>query len=228
MSLLRSINAALCSGLMTDRPPTSPIATGFDAHAEHYDEAQVHVDLAALVAEDVLDALPDVTPLRVVDAATGTGLVLRALTERAGTRDLDLTGIDVSAGMLSQARTHLPGVTWVHDDATHLPVDDGSIDAVTCAAALHLFPDPGAAVADWTRALRPGGVAVVATFAVRGHSHGHAHHHPDGHGGANHVRPRLDTPQAVADLLPDGLAMVDHRLWSHGDDVWLITVLRRA
>ena len=208
---------------MTDTPETSPIAAGFDAHAEHYDEAQVHVDLAALVAADVLDVLPGVAPLRVVDAATGTGLVLRALVDRAGARDLDLTGVDVSAGMLARAREVLPGATWVHDDATHLPVADGSLDAVTCAAALHLFPDPRAAVADWERALRPGGVAVVATFAVRGHSHGHRH----GHGQPGDATV-LDTPQALADLLPDGLVMTGHRLWSHGDDVWLLTVLRRV
>lgn len=217
---------------MTHTPHGSPIARGFDEHAEHYDEAQVHVDLAALVADTVLDALPGTGALRVLDAATGTGLVLRALAGRAGTRDLDLTGIDISQGMLAQARAHLPGATWIHDDATQLPVPDGSLDALTCAAALHLFPDPGAALADWERALRPGGVAVVATFAVRGHSHGH---HGEGHGphnaeGHHHdaeSAPALDTPQALADLAPAGLALTAHRLWSHEDDVWLLTTLRR-
>lgn len=214
---------------MTPLPNSSPIADRFDEHAEHYDEAEVHVRLAVLVATEVLSALPDTDPLRVVDAATGTGLVLRALGEQARGRDLDLTGVDVSAGMLAQARTHLPSVAWVHADATHLPVADSSVDAVTCAAALHLFPDARAAVADWERALRPGGVAVVATFAVRGHSHGHGHghvHHEDpGH--APHAATALDTPESVAALLPAGLELQDHQLWSHGDDVWLVTVLRR-
>lgn len=233
----------------TDAPAPGPdvgvdlIARRFDAHADTYDESRVHVDLTALVARKALASLPGVTTLRVVDVATGTGLVLRALVEGIADRvsdgtpgkGVELTGIDVSAGMLDHARAHLPGATWIQGDATHLPVPGGSLDAVTCAAALHLFPDPAAAVADWVRALRPGGVAVVATFATRGHSHGDDHA-PDGHGisdtsaaatghGAAEI---LGTPQAIAALLPPGLELEDtdkHRL---ADDVWLISTLRRV
>jgi SAM-dependent methyltransferase len=156
----------------------------FDGRAAEYDRSEMHRELAAAVAEFAdLDGVRDV-----LDVATGTGLVLRALRARDGA--LRLTGIDLSGGMVEVARAELPDAELVEGDATVLPFGDGEFDLVTCATGLHLFPEADAAVAEWVRVLRPGGRAVTATFGeVDLSQHGgrpdasvaaHAGHRPTG------------------------------------------------
>ena len=64
--------------------------------------------------------LPDVdTPLRIIDLACGTGYVTRELLHRIGPdRKLNITCVDVSAGMLEQARISIDDcrVEFVHAD----------------------------------------------------------------------------------------------------------------
>ena len=118
----------------------------------------MHRDLAVAVA-----AYADLSAVRdVLDVATGTGLVLRALRERR--EELRLTGTDISPGMLEVARDSLPDATWVEADAAALPIADRSVDLNTCVTALHAIPDAPAALAEWRRVLRPGGYALTATF----------------------------------------------------------------
>ncbi|MFF9561812.1 class I SAM-dependent methyltransferase [Leifsonia sp. NPDC014704] len=130
----------------------------FDDRAPTYDESAMHRDLAAAVA-----AFADLNGVdAVLDVATGTGLVLRALRDRGYTGGA--TGVDLSPRMLAEARRHLPDADLLEADATRLPLGDGTFDLVTCVTGLQLFPHPVAAIAEWTRVLRPGGRAVTATF----------------------------------------------------------------
>ncbi|MBA3748769.1 MAG: class I SAM-dependent methyltransferase [Solirubrobacterales bacterium] len=71
-----------------------------------------------------------------VDLATGTGLLLRALAAR-GPRPATATGVDRSAGMLAQVG-RLPD-EWrvIHGDARCVPLPDGAADVVTCCYLLH-------------------------------------------------------------------------------------------
>lgn len=194
----------------------------FDGRAAEYDTSEMHHELAAAVADFVdLDGVRDV-----LDVATGTGLVLRAL--HARDRALRLSGIDLSGGMLSVARTELPDATLVEGDATVLPFGDDAFDLVTCATGVHLFPDADAAIAEWARVLRPGGRVVTATFGdVDLSQHG-------GHHGAqpppyptHHARFR--TPELLAAAFaPTGLALARHTWWSNGDDRVLVAEFRPA
>src|SRR5690242_16808823 len=98
----------------------------FDERAATYDDSAMHRALAAAVAAfadlDGVDA--------VLDVATGTGLVLRALRARgfAGS----LAGVDLSPRMIDAARSHLPDAELVVGDATRLPHPDAAFDLVTC------------------------------------------------------------------------------------------------
>ena len=128
----------------------------FDGRAATYDESAMHRDLAVAVAEFV-----DVAPgAAVLDVATGTGLVLRALTAQGGVRPLRTAGVDVSPGMVEVARRHLPDATLVVADARRLPFPDASFDLVTACETVY-FWEPARAFAEIARVLRPGG-----TFAV--------------------------------------------------------------
>jgi demethylmenaquinone methyltransferase/2-methoxy-6-polyprenyl-1,4-benzoquinol methylase len=87
----------------------------------------------------------------------------------AGLDVAERTVIDAAAGMCRRARAR--GLGAVRGDAGRLPVADGAVDAVTVVDALHHLPDPGEAVREAARVLRPGGVLVVREFdpaTVRG------------------------------------------------------------
>lgn len=96
----------------------------------------------------------------VLEIAIGTG---RNLAFYAA--DVRLTGIDLSPAMLELARQRGAALGRAVDlrlgDAQALPFDDASFDAVVSTLALCTIPDPGRAVAEARRVLRPGGRIVL-------------------------------------------------------------------
>jgi ubiquinone/menaquinone biosynthesis C-methylase UbiE len=93
---------------------------------------------------------------RALDVGTGTGGGARVLADRFP--QAEVIGVDVSPGMLEEARRLLPGVSFVEGDAAHLPFEDESFDLVANANMIP-FPDEVA------RVLRPGGWTVYAFSA---------------------------------------------------------------
>jgi len=95
---------------------------------------------------------------RVLDVATGTGDVAFAI-QQAGAREV--IGLDFSPEMIAAAKTKAVGrhapVEFLIGDAMHLPFPDDSFDACTVSFGLRNMPDYGAAIAEMTRVLRPGG-----------------------------------------------------------------------
>lgn len=107
----------------------------------------------ALVAERAA-AMGD----RVLDVATGTGDVAFAIRD-AGARDV--TGLDFSPEMIAAAdakgRARGSDIDFLIGNAMQLPFPDGTFDACTVSFGLRNMPDYGAAIAEMTRVLRPGG-----------------------------------------------------------------------
>jgi demethylmenaquinone methyltransferase/2-methoxy-6-polyprenyl-1,4-benzoquinol methylase len=102
----------------------------------------------------------------VLDLCTGSGVSLPGL-RRPGRVVL---GMDVSFAMLEVARDTHGGPGWAPRvacaDAFHLPLRDGSVDAVTIAFGVrNLRPRP-AALAEIARVLRPGGTLSVLEAAA--------------------------------------------------------------
>jgi demethylmenaquinone methyltransferase / 2-methoxy-6-polyprenyl-1,4-benzoquinol methylase len=107
---------------------------------------------------------------RVLDVATGTGLVARALVERYGCR---VVGLDQSEEMLAAARRRLEPVPalaqrveLVRGEAESLPFADGQFDHLTFTYLLRYVDDPGATLAELARVVRPGGRIACLEFAV--------------------------------------------------------------
>jgi demethylmenaquinone methyltransferase/2-methoxy-6-polyprenyl-1,4-benzoquinol methylase len=101
---------------------------------------------------------------RVLDVATGTGLVARALTSRYG---CTVVGVDQSPGMLAEARRRSNGRTeFVEASADELPFGDGEFDALTFTYLLRYVEDPGATLRELARVVRPGGTVAGLEFAV--------------------------------------------------------------
>ncbi len=106
----------------------------------------------------------------VLDLACGTGDLCREL-EKHGHRAV---GLDLSMGMLAVARTEAP---LVQADALALPLEDGSIDGITCGFALRNVVDLGKTFAEMRRVLRiKGRIAMLevaqpeSAWMRRGHS----------------------------------------------------------
>jgi demethylmenaquinone methyltransferase/2-methoxy-6-polyprenyl-1,4-benzoquinol methylase len=107
---------------------------------------------------------------RVLDVATGTGLVARALARRYG---CEVIGLDQSPEMLAVARdrlghdSELDGlVTFVSGEAERLPFADGEFDHLTFTYLLRYVDDPGATLRELARVVRPGGRVASLEFGV--------------------------------------------------------------
>jgi demethylmenaquinone methyltransferase / 2-methoxy-6-polyprenyl-1,4-benzoquinol methylase len=107
---------------------------------------------------------------RLLDVATGTGLVAAELVRRGAT---EVVGLDQSEEMLSGARARLarqPGlaarITLVRGEAERIPFDDGAFDGLTFTYLLRYVDDPGATMAELARVVRPGGRIGMVEFGV--------------------------------------------------------------
>jgi SAM-dependent methyltransferase len=72
---------------------------------------------------------------------------------------------DVNRHLLALGRAASPQVEFWEADARALPFPDRRFDAVLCAQVLQFVPEPALAAAELHRILRPGGRAVVSTWA---------------------------------------------------------------
>lgn len=192
------------------------IRSAFDQRAERYDDSAMHRGVADTVAQG-LDLVGVET---IVDIATGTGLVLRALDRSGSASGIRLVGVDLSPEMLRVARRELPSAEWVEADASHLPLADGSADIATCVTALHIIPDVSAALGEWARVLRPGGHLVTASFASP-HLSGitsptSARPYPTDHD------PYAGAEAIAATFALHGFTLASHTTWTDGTDTVLI------
>ncbi|TMC43907.1 MAG: methyltransferase domain-containing protein, partial [Chloroflexi bacterium] len=99
----------------------------------------------------------------VLDVATGTGLVARAVRERYG---CDVVGLDRSADMLSAAAARNGHIPLVRGRAESLPFPDASFDHLTFTYLLRYVDDPAATVRELARVVKPGGRIAAVDFGV--------------------------------------------------------------
>jgi demethylmenaquinone methyltransferase / 2-methoxy-6-polyprenyl-1,4-benzoquinol methylase len=101
---------------------------------------------------------------RVLDVATGTGMVARALHDRYGCA---VVGIDQSPDMLRLAQTR-NGVyeSVVEGRAEALPFPDAAFDHLTFTYLLRYVDDPGATMRELARVVKPGGRIAMVEFGL--------------------------------------------------------------
>ena len=128
---------------------------------------------AAMVA--ALDARPGE---RVLDVATGTGMVARDLVARY---DVEVVGLDQSPQMLAAARARLARspelsarVTLLEGQAEQLPFADGAFDHLTFTYLLRYVDDPAATLRELARVVKPGGRIATLEFGEPGGEPWHA------------------------------------------------------
>jgi demethylmenaquinone methyltransferase / 2-methoxy-6-polyprenyl-1,4-benzoquinol methylase len=111
---------------------------------------------------------------RVLDVATGTGMVATALVRRYG---CSVVGLDQSAEMLAGARAKLDTdpllagrIELVRGEAESLPFGDGDFDHLTFTYLLRYVDDPDATLAELARVVKPGGRIASLEFMEPPHA----------------------------------------------------------
>ena len=117
----------------------------------------------------LVDAINPLPGQRVLDVATGTGLVAFAVARRG----CEVVGLDQSADMLAVARAHLTErpelehhVTFVQGEAERLPFGDGEFDALTFTYLLRYVDDREATMRELARVVKPDATIGMVEFGV--------------------------------------------------------------
>ncbi|HEX6460131.1 MAG TPA: methyltransferase domain-containing protein [Thermoleophilaceae bacterium] len=105
----------------------------------------------------------------VLDVGCGPGNFARSFADEVEDDGL-VVGLDASGAMLARAvrETASGSVCYVRGNASDLPFEDESFDAVCCFAALYLIEDPMGAIDEIARVLRPDGRVAILTSVNRG------------------------------------------------------------
>ena len=120
------------------------------------------VPITEHAAETLLDAGSVRPAMRVLDVASGSGVVA----SHAAARGAVATGVDISSRMVALATELHPACTFREADVEHLPFSDQSFDAVVCAFGVGHFPRPDVAVAECARVLVSTGTLALAWWDV--------------------------------------------------------------
>ena len=97
----------------------------------------------------------------ILDLASGTGSSTIAFAKPG----VKVIATDFSEGMLAEGRKRHPELDFRFADATNLPFDDKSVDAVTISFGLRNVVDVPQALSEMFRVLKPGGRVVICEFS---------------------------------------------------------------
>ena len=107
---------------------------------------------------------------RVLDVATGTGMVAVELMRRSA---CEVVALDQSEAMLGEARARVSRdgrlaaqISFVRGEAEQLPFDDAEFDALTFTYLLRYVDDRAATMRELARVVKPGGRIGMVEFGV--------------------------------------------------------------
>jgi SAM-dependent methyltransferase len=139
--------------------PLHPLAQGFDAIADTYERGRPAYPPAVI---DRLAAELQVEPGdRVLDLAAGTGKLTKALLAFG----LNAVAVEPQQSLRRLLEDTIGVGHALEGTAEAIPLEDGSVAAVTVADAFHWF-EPAGALAEIARVLRPGGGLALLACAV--------------------------------------------------------------
>lgn len=144
----------------------SQVAAMFDEVSTHYDRTNTVLSMgnATLWRLATTRAVGPRAGETILDVAAGTGTSSASLARNGAS----VVAADFSEGMIEVGRRRQAGnpfVRFVQADATKLPFDDDTFDAVTISFGLRNIVDPRAALAEFYRVTKPGGRVVVCEFS---------------------------------------------------------------
>jgi ubiquinone/menaquinone biosynthesis C-methylase UbiE len=132
------------------------VEPGYTRWAPRYDGPNPAIAAEEPVFAELLAGVS--APGRVaLDAACGTGRHASMLAAAGW----EVIGVDATAAMLEIARGKVPSGEFRLGDLRSLPLEDASVDLVTCGLALTHVEDLDPVFAEFARVLRPGGQVVT-------------------------------------------------------------------
>lgn len=142
------------------------VAAMFDQVSTRYDRtnAVLSAGNAALWRVATTRAVGPRAGETILDVAAGTGTSSASLARNGAS----VVAADFSEGMIEVGRRRQadnPFIRFVQADATALPFEDDTFDAVTISFGLRNIVDPKKALAEFYRVVRPGGRVVVCEFS---------------------------------------------------------------
>ena len=140
------------------------IKQNWDESSKKYDQSPghgIHTEKEKEAWKNLLTLAVGSGKQRILDVGTGTGAMAMVLAEMGH----DVTGIDLSEGMLNRAKqkakqTSLP-VEFKIGDAEILSFLDNTFDVVINRHLLWTLPHPEKAIKEWNRVLKSGGQVVI-------------------------------------------------------------------
>lgn len=141
------------------------IADLYNCRSQAYDNSKWHLQ----ICHRLLEYSQVSSGQHILDIATGTGHVAIAAAQLVGAEGR-VIGVDVSAGMLDQARSKvealgLSNVEFQLADAESLNFPDNSFDRILCANAFPWMEDMEAALLLWYQFLKLGRLVGIHTPA---------------------------------------------------------------
>ena len=124
------------------------------------------------LAERLLGTRMPARPWDVLDVGAGSGWLSARLLARGHRVAAVDVNLDPQDGLLAADGLLASGTTLPRAEAEmeRLPLEDASFDCALAAASLHHALDPGAAVREMRRVVRPGGVVLVLDTPVYRHA----------------------------------------------------------
>jgi len=102
-----------------------------------------------------------------VDVGCGTGALCAAILDQCSPSSV--AGVEPSEGFLEAAKENLAGRAALHQgSATSIPLDDASVDVVTCGLVLNFVPDPRAALLEMARVTCTNGTIAAYVWDYSG------------------------------------------------------------
>lgn len=140
------------------------VAGMFDDVAKRYDITNTVLSLGQVYVwrAAVREALRITPGMKVLDIAAGTGTSSVSYAEAGA----DVVALDFSIGMVTVGKERQPQMDFIAGDATALPFDDNTFDAVTISYGLRNVNDPDLAMREMLRVVRPGGTLVICEFST--------------------------------------------------------------
>ncbi|HEY0091932.1 MAG TPA: bifunctional demethylmenaquinone methyltransferase/2-methoxy-6-polyprenyl-1,4-benzoquinol methylase UbiE [Flavobacterium sp.] len=155
----------------SDLAKKEQVAKMFDSISGGYDNLNRVISFGIDIKwrKKVLKIVSETNPKTILDIATGTGdlAIMMAVIPNA-----DITGIDISGGMLEVGRNKIQQknldnkIKLILADSEAMPFAENTFDAITVGFGIRNFEHLETGLAEILRVLKPGGVFVILETSV--------------------------------------------------------------
>lgn len=145
---------------------TDSVIKTFDFVAKTYNHSAAR--FFPFTADRLVGILRPKPGSKILDVATGTGVVAMAMAQAVGLQGR-VIGVDLSEAMMAEAEQSFKkfgyqNIDLFTMDGAQLDFKNNYFDYVSCSFGLFFMPDMVAALKEWRRVLKPGGQIIFSCF----------------------------------------------------------------